>query len=133
MEITRRGFLALSGALGSGVALSSLGVDLGPAKAYAAEINKMQRVMAARQVTTVCYCSVGCGLICSVDRNTGKIFNIEGDPSTPINEGSLCAKGAGFFDLTEANKSPLAGSPGPPWATGEKRPGTGPLSGSPAS
>ena len=108
MEITRRGFLTLSGALGSGVALSSLGVDLGPAKAYAAEINKMQRVMAARQVTTVCcYCSVGCGLICSVDRNTGKVFNIEGDPEHPINEGSLCAKGAGFFDLTEANKHRL--------------------------
>ena len=105
MEITRRGFLTLSGALGSGVALSSLGVNLGPAKAYAAEINKMQRVMTAKQVTTVCcYCSVGCGLICSVDKNTGKIFNIEGDPEHPINEGSLCAKGAGFFDLTEANK-----------------------------
>jgi len=91
--------------LGSGVALSSLGVNLGPAKAYAAEINKMQRLMTAKQVTTVCcYCSVGCGLICSVDKNTGKIFNIEGDPEHPINEGSLCAKGAGFFDLTEANK-----------------------------
>ena len=105
MEITRRGFLTLSGALGSGVALSSLGVNLGPAKAYAAEINKMQRVMTAKQVTTVCcYCSVGCGLICSVDKNTGKVFNIEGDPEHPINEGSLCAKGAGFFDLTESNK-----------------------------
>jgi formate dehydrogenase major subunit len=105
MELTRRGFLTLSGALGSGVALSSLGVNLGPAKAYAAEINKMQRVMTSKQVTTVCcYCSVGCGLICSVDKNTGKVFNIEGDPEHPINEGSLCAKGAGFFDLTESNK-----------------------------
>jgi formate dehydrogenase major subunit len=105
MEITRRGFLTISGALGSGVALSSLGVNLGPAKAYAAESNKMQRGMTAKQVTTVCcYCSVGCGLICSVDKNTGKVFNIEGDPEHPINEGSLCAKGAGLFDLTEANK-----------------------------
>jgi len=38
---------------------------------------------------------------------TGKIFNIEGDADHPINEGSLCAKGAGFFDLTEANKHRL--------------------------
>jgi formate dehydrogenase major subunit len=42
-----------------------------------------------------------------VDKLTGKIFNIEGDADHPINEGSLCAKGAGFFDLTEANKHRL--------------------------
>ena len=64
--------------------------------------------MTAKQLTTICcYCSVGCGLICSVDKNTGKIFNIEGDPDHPINEGSLCAKGAGIFDLTEANEHRL--------------------------
>jgi formate dehydrogenase major subunit len=76
-----------------------------PARAYADELGKMNRIKMAKQViTTCCYCSVGCGLICSVDKMTGKIFNIEGDPEHPINEGSLCAKGAGFFDLTEANK-----------------------------
>jgi formate dehydrogenase major subunit len=105
MEITRRGFLILSGSVGSGVALSSLGLSLDPIEAFAAEANKMQRVLMARQVSTVCcYCSCGCGLICSVDKVTGKIINIEGDPEHPINEGALCAKGAGFFDLTEANK-----------------------------
>jgi len=105
MEITRRGFLGLSGAVGSGIALSTLGIDLRPMRAYADELNKMQRIKLAKQViTTCCYCSVGCGLICSVDKTTGKIFNIEGDADHPINEGSLCAKGAGFFDLTEANK-----------------------------
>lgn len=105
MKITRRGFLTMSGTVGSGIALSGLGINLNPAKAYAAELSKMNRLKAAKQViTTCCYCSVGCGLICSVDKITGKIFNIEGDPEHPINEGSLCAKGAGFFDLTEANK-----------------------------
>jgi formate dehydrogenase major subunit len=105
MEITRRGFLTLSGAIGSGITLSSLGINLIPVKAYAEELNKMNRIKLAKQVSTVCcYCSVGCGLICSVDKMTGKIFNIEGDPDHPINEGSLCAKGSGFFDLTEANK-----------------------------
>jgi formate dehydrogenase major subunit len=108
MEITRRGFLTLSGAIGSGVTLSSLGINLIPVKAYAEELNKMNRVKMAKQVSTVCcYCSVGCGLICSVDKMTGKIINIEGDPDHPISEGSLCAKGAGFFDLTEANKHRL--------------------------
>ncbi|OPY89542.1 MAG: Formate dehydrogenase subunit alpha precursor [Syntrophaceae bacterium PtaU1.Bin231] len=108
MDITRRKFLTLTGAVGSGVALSSLGLNLNPTKAYAEEIRKANRVMAARQVSTVCcYCSVGCGLLCSVDKHTGKIINIEGDSDHPINEGSLCAKGAGFFDLTEANKHRL--------------------------
>jgi formate dehydrogenase major subunit len=105
MEITRRGFLTVSGAVGSGLALSSLGIDLGPLRAYADELDKMNKVKSAKQVTSVCcYCSVGCGLVCSVDKATGRIFNIEGDADHPINEGSLCAKGAGIFDLTEANK-----------------------------
>lgn len=105
MELTRRGFLKLSGAVG---ASSALGLNFKPVNAYAAELNKTNRIKSAKQYTTVCaYCSVGCGLICSVDSLTGKIFNIEGDPEHPINEGSLCAKGAGFFDLTEANKHRL--------------------------
>ena len=101
MEVTRRGFLKLSGIVG---ASSALGLNFKPVNAYAAEINKMNRLKSAKQYTTVCaYCSCGCGLICSVDNKTGKVFNIEGNPEHPISEGSLCAKGAGFFDLTEAN------------------------------
>jgi formate dehydrogenase major subunit len=108
MQITRRGFLTLSGAVGGGVALSGLGLNLNPTRAHADELGKMNRIKVAKQViTTCCYCSVGCGLICSVDKATGKIFNIEGDADHPINEGSLCAKGAGLFDLTEANKHRL--------------------------
>jgi formate dehydrogenase major subunit len=68
----------------------------------------MDRIRTAKQTTTICcYCSVGCGLICSTDRLTGKIINIEGDPDHPINEGSLCAKGAGLFGLSEANPKHL--------------------------
>ena len=64
MEITRRGFLTLTGALGSGITLSSLGINLIPTMAYADELNKMNRIKNANQViTTCCYCSVGCGLI----------------------------------------------------------------------
>ena len=108
MKITRRGFLTLSGAVGGGIALSGLGLNLNPTRAYAEELDKMNRVKAAKQTTTICcYCSVGCGLVCSTDKATGKIINIEGDADHPINEGSLCAKGAGFFDLTEANKHRL--------------------------
>jgi formate dehydrogenase major subunit len=108
MQISRRGFLTLSGAVGGGIALSSLGLNLNPTRAYANELDKMSRIKVAKQSTTICaYCSCGCGLVCSVDKATGKIFNIEGDADHPINEGTLCAKGAGFFDLTEANKHRL--------------------------
>ena len=58
----------------------------------------------AKQSTSICcYCAVGCGLLCSTDTKTGKIINIEGDPEHPINEGSLCAKGAGIYQTTAAN------------------------------
>jgi len=101
MEISRRDFLSMSGTF---VTLSALGVNLAPVTAHAAGLTKMDRVRAARQTTSICcYCSVGCGLICSVDKLTGKIFNIEGDPDHPISEGSLCSKGAGVFGLSEVN------------------------------
>jgi formate dehydrogenase major subunit len=104
----RRAFLKMSCCLGAGLALSRLGLDLSPVHAYAFDMQRIDAVKSAKQSTTICcYCSVGCGLICSTDATTGKIINIEGDPEHPINEGSLCAKGAGFFQLTEANEHRL--------------------------
>jgi formate dehydrogenase major subunit len=105
MKVTRREFLVGSGTLVGGLALSSLGIDLGPLTAYADEMKKIDRVKSAKQSTSICcYCAVGCGLICSSDTKTGRIINIEGDPEHPVNEGSLCAKGAGIFQTTAANQ-----------------------------
>ena len=43
------------------------------------------------------YCSVGCAtLVHTVD---DAIVNIEGDPRSPLNEGTLCPKGAAIFQL----------------------------------
>ena len=104
----RRTFLKMSCCLGAGLALANLGLDLGPIQAFAADIKKIDALKTARQSTTICcYCSVGCGLICSTDTASGKIINIEGDPEHPINEGSLCAKGAGFFQLSANNEHRL--------------------------
>lgn len=104
----RRTFLKMSCCLGAGIALSALGLPVAPVVARARDMEKINALKQARQTTTICcYCSVGCGLICSTDTATGKIMNIEGDPEHPINEGSLCAKGAGFFQLSEANKHRL--------------------------
>ena len=75
-----------------------------PIEAFAQELTKYDRIKTAKQSTSICcYCAVGCGLLCSTDTKTGKIINIEGDPEHPINEGSLCAKGAGIYQTTEAN------------------------------
>ena len=108
MDVTRREFLLISGAVGTGLALSSLGIDPGPAKAYAGELEKVGRVKSARQSPTICpYCAVGCGLVCYTDTKSGRIINIEGDGDHPINEGALCAKGAALFQTTANNPNRL--------------------------
>jgi formate dehydrogenase major subunit len=107
MDLTRRQFILLSGAVGAGAALSSLGLDLGPVKAYAEEL-KIDKMKSAKNTTSICpYCSVSCGLIVSTDIAAGKIINIEGDPDHPINEGALCAKGASVFQTTANNPNRL--------------------------
>ncbi len=98
----------MSCCLGTGLLLGGLGLDLGPIQAFASDVKKIDALKTAVQSTTICcYCSVGCGLICSTDKASGKIFNIEGDPEHPINEGSLCAKGAGLFQVSAANEHRL--------------------------
>src|SRR6266576_3071193 len=97
MEISRRDFLRFSVAAGSATALGGLigsGVNLGPVVARAQEL----RIKGAKVTPSVCpYCSVGCAtLIHTVDN---KIVNIEGDPRSPHNEGTLCPKGAAIYQL----------------------------------
>jgi formate dehydrogenase major subunit len=104
MTMTRRDFMKISGAVGAGLAVSSLGIDMGPVRAYADELKKVEKMKTAKQSTTICpYCAVGCGLICSADTKANRIINIEGDPDHPVNEGSLCAKGAALFETTGNN------------------------------
>src|SRR4029079_14449760 len=97
MEVSRRDFLRLSVAAGTGTALSGLagsGVNLAPTVARAQEL----RIKGAKTTPSLCpYCSVGCAtLVSTID---GKIVNIEGDPRSPHNEGTLCPKGAAIYQL----------------------------------
>jgi formate dehydrogenase major subunit len=86
MKISRRNFLKLSG---GSLAIGSLALNAGPSEAHDQEL----RIGGAKQTTSICpYCSVGCGLVVQV--KDGKVINIEGDPDHPINEGTLCSKGA---------------------------------------
>jgi len=43
------------------------------------------------------YCAVGCGQL--LYTKGGTLIDIEGDPRSPINEGTLCPKGANAFQL----------------------------------
>ena len=97
MAITRRDVLRLSVAGGSATALGGLigsGVSLAPVVAHAQEL----RIAKAKVTPSVCpFCAVGCGqLVHTID---GQIVNIEGDPRSPHNEGTLCPKGAATFQL----------------------------------
>jgi len=93
--VNRREFLRASA--GGGFALGGLlglGLDL---RAAQAEVRHL-KIAGAREVPSVCpYCAVGCGQLVSV--RDGRIINIEGNPESPISQGTLCPKGAATFQL----------------------------------
>jgi formate dehydrogenase major subunit len=95
--ISRRDFLKLSaGAMSSAVVaeLASLGIDLTPVRKQA----QNQRVKEGKEVPSVCpYCAVGCGQIVTVA--DGKVVDIQGNYDSPINQGTLCPKGAATYQL----------------------------------
>jgi formate dehydrogenase major subunit len=93
MRVSRRDFLRASAGTAIG-GLVALGVDLTPTRARAAEL----RIRDAKAFPSVCpYCAVGCGtMVHTID---GRIVNIEGDVRSPINQGTLCPKGAATFQL----------------------------------
>ena len=97
MELSRRELLRLSVAGGAGSALGGLiasGVDLAPSIARAQQL----RIKDAKVTPSVCpFCAVGCATL--IHTVNGQIVNIEGDPRSPHNEGTLCPKGAATFQL----------------------------------
>src|SRR5271165_6564441 len=93
--LSRREFLRTSAS--GGFTLGSflgLGMNL---QAAQAEVRGL-KIANAKEVPSVCpYCAVGCGQLVSV--RDGKIVNIEGNPDSPINGGTLCPKGAAAYQL----------------------------------
>lgn len=69
-------------------------------QAFSLESREMApRIRDANVVHSVCpYCAVGCGL--NVYVKDGKVIDIEGNPNSPINHGTLCPKGAATFQYT---------------------------------
>src|SRR3982074_2754837 len=91
--LSRRDFLRTSAGFSLG-GLFGLGIDLRAAQAEARRF----RIAGVKEVPSVCpYCAVGCGQLVAVRDN--RIINIEGNPESPINQGTLCPKGAATFQL----------------------------------
>lgn len=94
MKSTRRGFLKGVGAGVLCLSLGQLGFDLSKAQAYTRKL----KIEGAKEVISVCpFCAVCCQVIAHVRDN--KLVSTEGDPDFPVNEGSLCAKGAALFTM----------------------------------
>ena len=97
MSVSRRSFLRMSSATAAGTAVGGmvgLGVNLMPARARAQEL----RIKDSNTVPSICpFCSVGCATL--IHTKAGEIINIEGDPRSPHNEGTLCPKGAAIYQL----------------------------------
>jgi formate dehydrogenase major subunit len=61
-------------------------------------VAKHSRLRGAAVSHSICpYCAVGCSQ--NVYTKAGQIIDVEGDPESPINEGTLCPKGANTFQL----------------------------------
>ena len=98
-QMSRREFVQL-GAAGSGAAgLDALGWDLAPAIAVQQEL----RIRGAKEVHSLCpYCAVGCSIVAHTRQDADgrtHLLQIEGDPDSPINRGTLCSKGIGLKEF----------------------------------
>jgi formate dehydrogenase major subunit len=106
MELTRRGFIKITGA---GLATSSL-VALGfgsAGEALTASVRPFKLTHATETRNTCTYCSVACGILIYSMGDRAKnarsnIIHIEGDPDHPVNRGTLCPKGSGLLDVVHA-------------------------------
>lgn len=118
MDLNRRNFFRLSGAVTAGGAAGALGFS--PAVAATAA-PRPYRLSATTETRNTCtYCSVGCGVILhSTGDGSGnvksEIIHVEGDPDHPISRGSLCPKGASQLDFIHSQTRvtrPLYRAPG---------------------
>jgi formate dehydrogenase major subunit len=89
-ELSRRDFWKASAAA---AAVGAVGVDFvaRPSRANAAEVAETYH-------TTCPYCSASCGQLVDVDA-LGNVLDVYGDHLSPFNDGGLCAKGAGAYQL----------------------------------
>ncbi len=89
-ELSRRDFLKAGAAA---AAVGAVGLD------FAARPSRADAAAVAQTYHTTCpYCSASCGQLVDVDAS-GNVLDIYGDHMAPWNDGGLCAKGAGAYQL----------------------------------
>ena len=92
MELSRRSFFKRGLAFGASAAAAAT------ASAETTHAEAPYKLRNVKEVTNICcYCSGGCGTICS--SRDGELINLEGDPDHPVNLGGLCPKGAAMWGL----------------------------------
>jgi len=100
MQITRKGLASLVAQAGRWPLLREV-ADLGMGPQATSEHTRhwQARILDAdNKVVSVCpYCAVGCSQLIYV--KNGAVIDIEGNPDSPINRGTLCPKGAATFQL----------------------------------
>jgi formate dehydrogenase major subunit len=93
MAITRRDFLKISSATGAGVLFGVL--DLKPVVAYA---QANPPVWTSQALVQCPFCGVGCmTIVCA--NSAGQVTYVQGDPDSPVNQGTLCPKGHDFGEM----------------------------------
>jgi formate dehydrogenase major subunit len=114
-ELTRRQLFKGGAASVVAVGISAYGFDV----AEATTLKQHLRIEGAHMSHSVCpYCAVGCSLIAYTRKRanaTVELLQIEGDPDSPVNEGTLCPKGASAMELAISKRriqSPLYRAPG---------------------
>jgi len=111
-SMDRRSFLKATSATAAGTTAATLGAfGLTSKTAHAAAQRQPKR---GQEFPSVCpYCAVGCGQLAMVSE--GEIINIEGNPDSPINQGTLCSKGSASFQLVHNERrmtKPMYRAPG---------------------
>jgi formate dehydrogenase major subunit len=73
---------------------------MGPAAASPATKKAGARIAGLKATESVCpYCAVGCGQV--VYTRAGQLVDIEGNPRSPISQGTLCPKGSASRQLVQ--------------------------------
>jgi anaerobic selenocysteine-containing dehydrogenase len=119
MELSRRGFMKLSGATLAASSVGALGFGAA-GEALAASIRPFKLAATAETRNTCTYCAVACGILIYSTGNGVKdarssVLHIEGDPDHPVNHGTLCPKGAALLDVVHAPtrvQYPMVRAPG---------------------
>jgi formate dehydrogenase major subunit len=115
-DLTRRQVLRGGAASAAALGIYALGFDA--AVAEATTVKRRLRIEGATVSHSVCpYCAVGCGLLAYTRKNGNgvELLQIEGNPDSPVNEGTLCPKGASSMELAVSRRrltNPLYRAPG---------------------